>query len=77
MQDGIDCVEVLDKLELVISSTNLGDNRTLAIPVAPTIYFELGPERRASLGIAESLIRVSTGIEDSEDLIADFAEALR
>ncbi len=76
LQDGIDCIEVLDKLELVISSTNLGDNRTLAIPVAPTIYFELGPERRASLGIAESLVRISTGIEDIDDLIADFSAAL-
>ncbi|GHU19123.1 hypothetical protein FACS189475_05770 [Betaproteobacteria bacterium] len=74
--DGLDCCDVLDKLEIVISSTNLGDNRTLAIPVAPTIYFELGPERRAELGIAESLIRISVGIEDIEDLLADFAQAL-
>ena len=74
--DGIDCCDVLDRLEIVISSTNLGDNRTLAIPVAPTIYFELGPERRAELGIAESLIRISVGIEDIEDLLADFTQAL-
>ncbi|WP_153111612.1 cystathionine gamma-synthase family protein [Propionivibrio limicola] len=74
--DGIDCIAALGKLEIVISSTNLGDNRTLAIPVAPTIYFEMGAERRASLGIAESLIRISTGIEDIEDLIADFTAAL-
>lgn len=76
LKDGVDCFDVLGKLEIVISSTNLGDNRTLAIPVAPTIYFELGAERRASLGIGESLIRISTGIEDPEDLIADFARAL-
>jgi O-acetylhomoserine (thiol)-lyase len=74
--DGLDCFDVLGKLECVISSTNLGDNRTLAIPVASTIYFELGPERRASLGIAESLIRISVGIEDTEDLLADFGRAL-
>ncbi|MDR0440135.1 MAG: cystathionine gamma-synthase family protein [Candidatus Accumulibacter sp.] len=74
--DGVDCFDVLGKLEIVISSTNLGDNRTLAIPVAPTIYFELGEERRAALGIAESLIRVSVGIEDIEDLLADFGQAL-
>jgi O-acetylhomoserine (thiol)-lyase len=76
LADGVDCFEVLGKLEIVISSTNLGDNRTLAIPVAPTIYFELGPERRAGLGIAESLIRISVGIEDIEDLLADFGHAL-
>jgi O-acetylhomoserine (thiol)-lyase len=76
LMDGVDCFDVLGKLEIVISSTNLGDNRTLAILVAPTIYFELDPARRAELGIAESLIRVSVGIEDTEDLLADFGQAL-
>ena len=57
-------------------SSNLGDNRTLAIPVAHTIFYEMGAERRASMGIADSLIRVSVGIEDRDDLIADFAQAL-
>ena len=76
LKDGIDCLDVLDKLQVVIASTNLGDNRTLIIPVAPTIYFELGAERRSRLGIAESLVRVSTGIEDLDDLIADFSDAL-
>lgn len=76
LADGIDCFEFLNKLENVVSSSNLGDNRTLAIPVAHTIYFEMGAERRASMGIADSLIRISTGIEDTDDLIADFGRAL-
>ena len=59
------------------SSSNLGDNRTLAIPVAHTIFWEMGAERRAAMGIADSLIRVSVGIEDRDDLIADFAQALK
>jgi O-acetylhomoserine (thiol)-lyase len=46
------------------------------IPVAHTIFFEMGPERRASMGIAESLIRVSVGIEDTDDLVEDFRSAL-
>ena len=46
------------------------------IPVAHTIFFEMGPERRASMGIAESLIRVSVGIEDTGDLLEDFRAAL-
>jgi O-acetylhomoserine (thiol)-lyase len=54
----------------------LGDNRTLAIPVAHTIYYEMGPQRRASMGIADSLIRISVGIEDIDDLIDDFDRAL-
>ena len=76
LQDGIDCLAIFKAFRTVISSTNLGDNRTLAIPVAQTIYFEMGQARRASLGIAESLVRVSIGIEDGDDLIDDFARAL-
>ncbi len=74
--DGIDCFDFLNRLEIVVSSSNLGDNRTLAIPVAHTIYYEMGPERRASMGFADSLIRISTGIEDIDDLVADFGQAL-
>ena len=59
-----------------IPASNLGDTRTLVIPVAHTIFFEMGAERRASMGIADSLIRVSVGIEDEADLLADFAGAL-
>jgi len=74
--EGIDCFDFLNRLKLAISSSHLGDNRTLAIPIAQTIFWEMGPERRAEMGIAESLIRVSVGIEDLEDLIGDFRQAL-
>lgn len=73
---GVDCFDVLNRLQIVVASSNLGDNRTLAIPVAHTIFWEMGAERRAAMGIADSLIRVSCGIEDAGDLIADFAQAL-
>jgi len=72
----LDCFALLDRLQNVVLSSNLGDNRTLAIPVAHTIYWEMGAERRASMGIADSLIRLSVGIEDRDDLIADFTQAL-
>ena len=68
--------DFLNRLQVVVLSSNLGDNRTLAIPVAQTIFYEMGPERRAAMGIAESLIRISVGIEDRDDLIADFRQAL-
>ncbi len=71
-----DVFAFLDALKVVIKSSHLGDNRTLAIPVAHTIFFEMGRERRESMGIAESLIRLSVGIEDHADLQADFAGAL-
>jgi O-acetylhomoserine (thiol)-lyase len=72
----IDSVDFLNRLHLPISATHLGDNRTLIIPVAQTIYFEMGAERRAAMGISDSLIRVSMGIEEPEDLLADFTQAL-
>ena len=74
--DGINCFDVLNKMETVVSSSNLGDTRTLGIPVAHTIYFEMGAERRASMGIADSLLRFSVGIEDISDLLEDFHQAL-
>jgi O-acetylhomoserine (thiol)-lyase len=76
LQDDLDCFDFLNRLDCVISSSNLGDVRTLAIPVAHTIYHEMGPQRRASMGIEDSMIRVSVGIEDIEDLLSDFGQAL-
>ncbi len=76
LADGIDCFDYLNRLRLAIPASNLGDTRTLVIPVAHTIFHEMGPERRAGMGIAESLIRVSVGIEDEADLLDDFRQAL-
>ena len=76
LKEGIDCFDYLNRLDIAVSASNLGDTRTLVIPVAHTIFFEMGAERRASMGIAESLIRVSVGIEDAADLVADFRNAL-
>ncbi len=76
LKENIDPFDYLNRLKLAIPASNLGDNRTLVIPVAHTIFFEMGPERRASMGIAEGLIRVSVGIEDTDDLVGDFRQAL-
>ncbi|SEB18244.1 cystathionine gamma-synthase family protein [Pedobacter hartonius] len=76
LNDGVDCFAFLNRLKLVIKSSNLGDTRTLAIPVAHTIFFELGAERRAEMGIPDSMVRLSVGIEDEEDLLQDFKQAL-
>lgn len=76
LKEHIDCFDYLNRLRVAIPASNLGDTRTLVIPVAHTIFFEMGPARRAEMGIAESLIRVSVGIEDPEDLLGDFRTAL-
>jgi O-acetylhomoserine (thiol)-lyase len=76
MVEGIDPSDVLDALQVVIKSSHLGDNRTLALPAARTIFWEMGAEQRKSMDIADSLIRVSVGIEAIDDLLADFEQAL-
>lgn len=73
---GIDTFEFMNKLEVVILATHVGDTRTLALPAAQTIYYEMGPALRAQMGIADGLVRLSVGIEDESDLIGDFAQAL-
>lgn len=72
---GLDPSQLLNGLELVIKSSHLGDNRTLALPAARTIFWEMGEQQRRSMGIEDSLIRVSVGIEAIDDLLADFSQA--
>jgi O-acetylhomoserine (thiol)-lyase len=74
---GVDCFDFLNALDLVITSSNLGDTRSLGIPVAHTIFWEMGAARRASMGVADSMVRLAIGIEDTDDLLADFEQALR
>lgn len=76
LDQNLDKLNFLRKLHIVICSSHLGDTRTLAIPVAETIYWEMGEQRRRSMGISDALIRISVGIEDIDDLIADFEQAL-
>jgi O-acetylhomoserine (thiol)-lyase len=68
--------QVLNRLQLPVKATGMGDTRTLIIPVAPTIFWEAGAEVRAEMGIADGLIRLSIGLEDTADLIRDFSQAL-
>lgn len=73
---GMDCLAVLNALKVVVLSTHLGDTRTLTLPAAYTIYHEMGPQKRAQMGIGDSMVRVSVGIEETRDLLADFGNAL-
>ena len=67
----------LPRLKLAHAAANLGAVETIVGPPATTSHVECTPEERAAMGIPESLIRYSTGIEDVEDLLADLAGALR
>ncbi|MCH9271753.1 cystathionine gamma-synthase family protein [Pantoea ananatis] len=67
---------MMNRLQIVSRATGMGDTRTLAIPVAPTVFWESGPEMRKLMNIPDGLVRVSVGLEDIEDLIEDFRQAL-
>jgi len=67
----------LPRLRYAHAAANLGSVETVAGPPATTSHVECTPAERAAMGIPESLIRYSVGIEDPEDLIADLDQALR
>ncbi len=74
--DDVDLFDFLNRLRVLILATHLGDNRTLVLPMAQTIYYEMGAERRALMGISDNFLRVSVGIEDTQDILDDFVQAL-
>ncbi len=76
LEPGIEVFDFLNRLRVLALATHLGDNRTLVLPMAQTIYYEMGPERRAQMGISDTFLRMSVGIEDIEDLIEDYRQAL-
>lgn len=67
---------LLNALQVVIISNNLGDAKSIATHPATTTHQRLKPEQRASLGIGDGMIRLSVGIEDPEDLVQDLLQAL-
>ncbi|MCB2135165.1 MAG: O-succinylhomoserine sulfhydrylase [Rhodobacteraceae bacterium] len=66
----------LNALEIVKISNNLGDAKSIITHPATTTHQRLSAEQRTSLGITPGLVRLSVGIEDVEDLIADLRQAL-
>lgn len=57
-------------------ATNLFDNRTLAIHPASTIFGPFTDEQRAAMDVLDTTIRISVGLEDIDDIIEDFRQAL-
>ncbi|WP_370521015.1 O-succinylhomoserine sulfhydrylase [Cellulomonas sp. H30R-01] len=66
----------LDALRIIDLSNNLGDTKSIVTHPATTTHRKLGPEGRAAVGIAESTVRLSVGLEDVEDLRDDLTQAL-
>ena len=70
------CVKLVDGLELFSHVANLGDTRSLVIHSASTTHRQLSPEQQVAAGAAPNVVRLSIGIEDANDLIADLDQAL-
>ena len=66
----------MDSLDLCLRATSLGDVQTLVSHPATSSHRELSSEQRVAIGITESMVRISLGIEDAGDLIADIEQAL-
>lgn len=66
----------LNSLELIGHMANVGDSRTLAVHPASTTHSQMTPQERAEIEIGEGLVRLSVGLEDSRDIIADLEQAL-
>ncbi len=65
-----------DALAVIAISNNLGDAKSIISHPATTTHQRIGPEARAQLGISDSMLRLSVGLEDADDLIADLGFAL-
>lgn len=70
------CYAFMNKLEIIRRATNLNDNKSLIIHPHSTIYSEFSEEERAKAGIKDTMLRLSVGIENVEDLIDDIEQAL-
>jgi O-succinylhomoserine sulfhydrylase len=66
----------LNALEIVKISNNLGDAKSIVTHPATTTHQRLKPEERAALGITPGLVRLSLGLEDPDDILADLTQAL-
>lgn len=76
VDDGSSAVTVLDKLELATFAASLGGVRTTTQVPATMAFLDVPAEQRAQMNISDGMIRVSTGLEDFDDLRADFDQAL-
>ncbi len=70
------CIKLVDSLELLSHVANLGDARAPIIHAASTTHRHFGDEQREDAGAHPKTVRLSIGIEDSDDIIADLDQGL-
>ena len=66
----------LDSLKIAKLAVSLGGTETLASHPAAMTHLSVPDERKRALGIGDNMVRISIGVEDADDLIADFEQAL-
>jgi O-acetylhomoserine (thiol)-lyase len=71
------CVKLVNSLEIFSHVANLGDTRSLVIHSASTTHRQLSPEQQEAAGAGPNVVRISIGIENAEDLIADLDQAIK
>lgn len=71
-----DIFRFVDSLKLVVNASSLGDVHSMVLYPWIASHREVPPKMKAEMGVTESLLRVSAGIEDLDDIIADFSQAL-
>ncbi|WP_375552002.1 O-succinylhomoserine sulfhydrylase [Rhodophyticola porphyridii] len=77
MQGGRDAAfRMLNALEIITISNNLGDAKSIITHPATTTHQQLSDDQRAVLGISDGVLRLSVGLEDADDLLADLRQAL-
>jgi len=67
----------MEKLKMIVCATSLGDVHTMMLYPAMSSHREISPKHRERSGIRDNLVRISTGIEAIEDIVADLDQALR
>jgi len=68
--------QILDALQLIDISNNIGDARSLMCHPASTTHANMGDDGRAEMGVTEGLLRINVGLEDAQDLTEDLDQAL-
>ena len=66
----------MDRLRMIVRATSLGDVHSMVLYPAMASHRDISPKQRERMGISDSLVRLSVGIEDADDIIADLDQAL-
>jgi O-acetylhomoserine (thiol)-lyase len=76
MDSAAECFTLMNVLQVIRRATNINDNKTLILHPASTIFAEYSDEEKMVMGIRPTMLRLSVGIEDHEDIVEDLQRGL-